>query len=236
MQLPASYDHKQYEGDIYKLWEASGVFTPKMVGEPYTIILPPPNANARLHIGSAYDYNYKDVLARFKRAAGYDVLMLPGADHAGFETWYVYEKHLAKQGKSRFDYSREELYTQVWDFVEENKTDLLMMYKKFGLSADWSRFTYTLDQKIASFTILTTQLLAEMNTLPLPQLARKPCWEMKPLPFTLKILSLSILLVSWLSCLFLANKYQLSEMRWPTLNLVLAQLKSPRRTIITITI
>lgn len=148
MQLPASYDHKQYEGDIYKLWEASGVFTPKMVGEPYTIILPPPNANARLHIGSAYNYNYEDVLARFKRAAGYDVLMLPGADHAGFETWYVYEKHLVKQGKSRFDYSREELYTQVWDFVEENKTDLLMMYKKFGLSADWSRFTYTLDQKI----------------------------------------------------------------------------------------
>lgn len=148
MQLPASYDHKLYQEDIYKLWEASGVFEPKLKGQAYTIILPPPNANARLHIGSAYDYNYKDVLARFKRARGYDVLMLAGADHAGFETWYVYEKHLAKQGKSRFNYSREELYSQVWDFVEENKTDLLMMYKKIGLSADWSRFTYTLDQKI----------------------------------------------------------------------------------------
>ncbi|MFZ1522819.1 MAG: class I tRNA ligase family protein, partial [Candidatus Saccharimonadales bacterium] len=148
MQLPSAYNHSDFESDIYKLWEVSGVFSPKLKGEPYTMILPPPNANARLHIGSAYDYNYKDVLARFKRQQGFDVLMLPGADHAGFETWYVYEKHLTKQGKSRFDYSREELYSQVWDFVEENKTDLNMMYRKLGLSADWSRFTYTLDQKI----------------------------------------------------------------------------------------
>lgn len=148
MQLPSTYNHSDFESDIYKLWEVSGVFSPKLKGEPYTMILPPPNANARLHIGSAYDYNYKDVLARFKRQQGFDVLMLPGADHAGFETWYVYEKHLTKQGKSRFDYSREELYSQVWDFVEENKTDLNMMYRKLGLSADWSRFTYTLDQKI----------------------------------------------------------------------------------------
>jgi valyl-tRNA synthetase len=148
MQLPSTYNHSDFEADIYKLWEVSGIFTPKLKGESFTIILPPPNANARLHIGSAYNYNYEDVLARFKRQQGYDVLMLPGADHAGFETWYVYEKHLNKQGKSRFDYSREELYKQVWDFVEENKTDLNMMYRKFGLSADWSRFTYTLDQKI----------------------------------------------------------------------------------------
>src|SRR5690606_3284148 len=75
-------------------------------------------------------------------------LLLPGADHAGFETQVVYEKKLAKEGKSRFDFTREELYRQIWDFVAQNKTNYESQFRKLGASVDWSRYVYTLDQKI----------------------------------------------------------------------------------------
>ncbi|MCA9334041.1 valine--tRNA ligase, partial [Candidatus Saccharibacteria bacterium] len=85
---------------------------------------------------------------RYHRMKGEATLLLPGADHAGFETQVVYEKHLAKEGKSRFDLSREELYKQVWDFVQLNKGNFEQQLRQMGISCDWSRFTFTLDEKI----------------------------------------------------------------------------------------
>jgi valyl-tRNA synthetase len=148
MKLPKVYEPSQYETDIYALWEKSGVFTPSGKGEPYSIVMPPPNANANLHIGYELTAAIEDILARYHRGTGKSVLLLPGADHAGFETQAVYEKHLAKEGKSRFDFSRGELYQNIWDFVALNRGNFENQMRRMGVSCDWSRFTFTLDQKI----------------------------------------------------------------------------------------
>src|SRR5450830_71503 len=107
MKLPKTYEPKEYENDIYALWEKSGTFEPTGKGKAYTIVMPPPNANANLHIGYALTAALEDIPMRYHRMLGDRTLLLPGADHAGFETQAVYEKHLAKEGKSRFDFSRE---------------------------------------------------------------------------------------------------------------------------------
>jgi len=150
MQLPKVYEPGQYESDIYALWEKSGAFTPKNKGNSknYSVVMPPPNANANLHIGYALASALEDIPARYHRMKGEAVLLLPGADHAGFETQVVYEKHLAKEGKSRFDFSREELYQQIWDFVALNRSNFEQQLRQMGTSCDWTRYTYTLDEKI----------------------------------------------------------------------------------------
>ncbi len=148
MKLPKNYEPNAYEADIYALWEKSEAFAPTGKGVPFVMVMPPPNANAPLHIGHSLNYSIMDILARYNRAVGKNVLFLPGADHAGFETQVVYEKHLAKEGKSRFDFSREELYEQIWEFVENNRGVFESQLRSFGASVDWSRFTFTLEDKV----------------------------------------------------------------------------------------
>lgn len=148
MNLPKIYEPNQYEADIYALWESSGAFKPTGEGEPYSIVMPPPNANANLHIGMGLTIALQDILIRYHRMKGDRTLYLPGADHAGFETWVVYEKYLASKGQSRFDFSREELYQQVWDFVAKNRGNMETQMREVGVSADWDRFTFTLDDNI----------------------------------------------------------------------------------------
>lgn len=148
MKLSKAYEPSEYEPNIYALWEASGAFQPKGAGEPYSIVMPPPNANGDLHTGHGLDMNLKDILARYHRMKGRDTIYIPGADHAGFETWVVYEKELAKQGKSRFDFSREELYKNVWDFVENKRGNMELQLRALGVSASWNHSTFTLDQKV----------------------------------------------------------------------------------------
>ena len=151
MKLPKVYEPSEYESDIYNLWEKSGAFSPSGDNKDhYSIVMPPPNANADMHLGYSLTIALEDIAARYNRLKGKNVLLLPGADHAGFETWVVYEKHLNKQGKTRFDYSREELYSQVWDFVQENKTNMVEQIKLSGVSCDWSKFTFTLDDKVVN--------------------------------------------------------------------------------------
>ena len=148
MKLPKTYESSQYETDIYKLWESSGMFKPTGEGEPYSIVLPPPNANGNLHVGHGLMIPIEDVLIRYARMNGKDTLWVPGADHAGFETWVVFEKYLEKQGKTRFDFSREELYQQVWDFVAENRGRMESQVRALGASLDWDANTFTLDEKV----------------------------------------------------------------------------------------
>ena len=148
MKLPKAYQPSEYEADIYALWEKSGAFQPSGKGTSYSIVMPPPNANANLHIGYELTAALEDIAARYHRLKGENVLLLPGADHAGFETQSVYEKRLAAEGKSRFDFSREEIYRQIWDFVALNRGNFETQMRRMGVSCDWTKFTFTLDDKI----------------------------------------------------------------------------------------
>lgn len=148
MKLSKTYDPNQYEPNIYALWETSGAFAPTGKGEPYSIVMPPPNANGNLHLGHALMGALEDILIRFYRMKGRDVAYIPGADHAGFETWVVYERELAKKGQSRFDFSREQLYSQVWNFVEQNRGNMELQLRALGVSASWKDLVFTLDEKV----------------------------------------------------------------------------------------
>mgnify|MGYP000411433190 CR=1 FL=1 len=148
MNLAKTYDPNTYEPNIYAMWEQSGAFKPSGQGEPFSIVMPPPNANGDLHMGHALTVSLQDILTRYHRMQGRDTIYVPGADHAGFETWVVYEKELAKEGKSRFDFSREQLYSQVWDFVEKKRGNMELQLRALGVSATWDDLVYTLDEKV----------------------------------------------------------------------------------------
>lgn len=148
MKLPKTYQPNQYEEDIYALWEKSGAFKPHGAGKGYCIVIPPPNANGNLHLGHGLTLALEDILIRYHRQKGENVLFVPGADHAGFETQVVFEKELAKQGKSRFDFSREELYDQIFEFVQLNRANFEMQIRRLGTSVDWEHHAFTLDNKI----------------------------------------------------------------------------------------
>lgn len=150
LKLPKTYEPKDYEENIYALWEKSRAFEPVARGskETFSLVIPPPNANAGLHIGTGMTLALEDIVIRYQRMLGKKTLFLPGADHAGFETQAVYEKHLAKEGKSRFDFTREALYDRVYDFVAQNRSTFETQFRQIGASLDWTRYTFTLDDHI----------------------------------------------------------------------------------------
>ena len=149
MKLSKAYDPGAYESDIYALWEKTGVFQPRSGAKKhFSIVVPPPNANGDLHLGHGLTLSIEDIMIRHHRLKGESALFVPGADHAGFETWTVYEKQLAKEGKSRFDFTREELYQRIWDFVAQNKDNYQQQFRQLGASVDWEYYTFTLDTKV----------------------------------------------------------------------------------------
>ncbi len=158
--LDKVYKHEEVEKYWYNFWEKNGYFTPKIEKgkKPFTIILPPPNANADLHLGHAM-YVVEDILIRYHRMKGDVTLWLPGTDHAGFETQYVFEKELQKKGKSRFDFDRDNLYKMIWDFVQENRGKMENQLRKLGFSLDWTRQVFTLDPKIIKIIYKTFKKL-----------------------------------------------------------------------------
>ena len=148
----APYNHAKKEPELYRRWEESGLFNPDNLpdgdGEPYTVIMPPPNANGSLHAGHALFVSLEDLMIRYRRMCGRRALWLPGADHAGFETQVVYEKQLAKEGRSRFDVPRDVLYDEILAFTEKNKKHMQDQLRILGASCDWSRDTFTLDERV----------------------------------------------------------------------------------------
>ncbi|GIW62142.1 MAG: valine--tRNA ligase [Patescibacteria group bacterium] len=150
------YNHKDVEDKIYKQWEERGYFQPEInpQGQPYCIILPPPNANGDLHFGHAM-FTVEDILIRYHRMKGYAALWLPGTDHAGIETQFVFEKKLQAEGKSRFDYDQDTLYQMIFSYVEENKGRIQNQLRKLGFSLDWSREKYTLEPDIKKLVCKT---------------------------------------------------------------------------------
>jgi valyl-tRNA synthetase len=153
-EIPKTYTAKDWEEKLYAQWEKSGFFNPDNLPgdrtEAFSIIMPPPNANGRLHAGHALFVTIEDIFTRFHRMNGKKALWVPGADHAGFETQVVYEKKLEKEGRSRFDLSREDLYQEIYDFTMENKKFMESDLRKLGASCDWSRNAFTLDPKIVA--------------------------------------------------------------------------------------
>lgn len=148
--FPKAYSPQSVEESIYRMWEKNGYFTPKIVRgkKPFTIIMPPPNANDPLHIGHAMRMTVEDIMIRYHRMKGEPTLWLPGADHAGIETQVVFERKLAKEDKTRFDYDRETFFRMLWDYTAANKKIMEEQTRRLGASCDWTREKFTLDPDI----------------------------------------------------------------------------------------
>ncbi len=158
-ETPSQYQPERVESAIYKLWEESGFFNPDKLPKAesrkpkaFTIIMPPPNASAAMHIGNAVGVVLQDILIRYKRMRGYKTLWLPGMDHAGFETQVVFDKKLDKEGRNRFSIPRDQLYQEMFAFTQENKKLVEDQLRKLGASCDWSREKFTLDPDIVKKT------------------------------------------------------------------------------------
>jgi valyl-tRNA synthetase len=152
-----------YEEKLNTFWEKKEFFHPseeslKSGKEPFSIILPPPNANGSLHTGHAM-FVYEDIMIRYNKLQGKNVLWLLGLDHAGNETQFVFEKHLNKQGKSRYDYDRETLFKMIWDFVMENKGTIKGQLRRLGFALDWQREKFTMDPQIVKIVYETFKKL-----------------------------------------------------------------------------
>ncbi|MCL4360297.1 valine--tRNA ligase [Patescibacteria group bacterium] len=149
--MEKTYNPNDAEKRIYRMWEDGGYFTPRMTRgkPPFSILLPLPNANDPMHMGHAM-FTVQDILIRYHRMLGNPTLWLPGGDHAGIETQYVFEKKLAKEGKSRFQFDRETLYRMIEAFVEQNKNINRDQMKRLGFSMDWTRYRYSLDPDIVA--------------------------------------------------------------------------------------
>ena len=177
MTFAKHYEPEEFEADIYAAWEASGIFNPTIPTIPidndddgkddreenndrsegdtasnssstYSIVMPPPNANGNLHIGHGLTIAIEDSLIRYYRLKGQSAWYVPGADHAGFETWVVYERELEKKGHSRFEYDRNELYAKVWDFVAKQRGNMELQLRALGASCAWDDLTFTLDENV----------------------------------------------------------------------------------------
>ena len=148
-ELPKVYEPQQVESRIYQMWEDhdcfKGVEDPEK--KPFSIVMPPPNVTGQLHMGHALDCTLQDILTRFKRMQGYAALWLPGTDHAGIATQIKVEEELrVKEGKTRYDLGREKFLERVWKWKEEYGNRIVQQQKKMGVSCDWSRARFTMDE------------------------------------------------------------------------------------------
>lgn len=168
-ELPKVYNPKETEEKIYKIWEESGYFNPDNLPtrhkEPFTLIMPPTNANGSLHAGHGLVLTIEDIMIRYKRMRGFKTLWLPGLDHAGFETQVVYEKKLEKEGRSRFQMARQDLYNEILEFTLNNKKNIEDQTRKIGASCDWSRERFTLDDAVIKNVYGTFKKLSDDGLL-----------------------------------------------------------------------
>src|SRR5690606_37943083 len=149
-ELAKTYDPKKVEEKWYAYWEKRGYFEAKgdEDKQPYAIVIPPPNVTGSLHMGHALNNTLQDVLVRWKRMQGYDVLWLPGTDHAGIATQIKVEEVLREtEGKSRHDLGREAFLERVWQWKEHYRDRIVGQLKKLGVSCDCSRERFTMDSR-----------------------------------------------------------------------------------------
>ena len=154
-ELASTFSPAEIEAPLYEKWIKAGYFTAdaKSSKPSFSIVLPPPNVTGVLHIGHALDQTLQDCLSRMKRMQGFEVLWLPGMDHAGIATQNVVEKQLAASGKSRHDLGREEFVKKVWQWKEESGGAILGQMKRLGVSVDWTRERFTMDEGMSKAVV-----------------------------------------------------------------------------------
>ncbi|MFD1297348.1 valine--tRNA ligase [Lysobacter gummosus] len=153
MSLAPSYDPKQFETRLYEQWESSGVFKPRGEGQPYTILLPPPNVTGTLHMGHAFQHTLQDALIRYYRMRGYDTLWQMGTDHAGIATEMVVARNLGAEGLTRDGLGRDGFIEKVWQWKRQSGDTIERQMRRLGTSGDWSRSVFTMDP-IASTAVV----------------------------------------------------------------------------------
>lgn len=153
--LASSYDPKSFESRLYAQWEAAGYFKPSGTGEPYTVLLPPPNVTGTLHMGHAFQHTLMDALVRYHRMRGYDTLWQMGTDHAGIATEMVVSRNLALegQGETRDSLGRDGFIAKVWEWKAQSGDTIERQMRRMGASGDWSRSTFTMDEQASKAVI-----------------------------------------------------------------------------------
>ena len=154
-EISVSFIPAEIEAALYSKWLSAGYFTADAASdkEAFTIVLPPPNVTGVLHIGHTLDQTLQDCLSRMKRMKGFEVLWLPGMDHAGIATQNVVEKQLASQGKSRHDLGRDAFIAQVWVWKAQSGGAILDQMKRLGSGVDWSRERFTMDEVMSKAVV-----------------------------------------------------------------------------------
>ena len=167
-QLDKTFDPASIESRLYEQWEESGCFKAGRVpeAEPYTIVIPPPNVTGSLHMGHALNNTLQDILCRFERMRGRDVLWQPGTDHAGIATQMVVERQLAEQGnESRREMGREKFLERVWQWKEESGSTITRQLRRLGASCDWSRERFTMDEGLSKAVLKVFVTLYEQGLI-----------------------------------------------------------------------
>src|SRR5882724_115277 len=151
--LEKTFNSAEVEAKHYARWEQGGYFAsdPSSPAQPFTIMMPPPNVTGRLHMGHALTFTLQDILVRYQRMKGRDVLWQPGTDHAGIATQMVVERQLVQNGKneSRREMGREAFLKKVWQWKEESGGTITKQLRRLGASCDWSRERFTMDEELS---------------------------------------------------------------------------------------
>ena len=147
--MDKSYQPNEIEQRIYARWEEAGYYAPRGDGEPYCIMIPPPNVTGTLHMGHAFQDTIMDALTRYKRMQGYKALWQPGMDHAGIATQMVVERLLTSEGTSRRELGREKFVERVWQWKEQSGGQIANQLRRLGGSVDWSRDRFTMDEGLS---------------------------------------------------------------------------------------
>jgi HAD superfamily hydrolase (TIGR01509 family) len=169
-EIPKAFNSNTKELEIYKIWEESGLSNPETMEkrledmgvdskEPFTITLPPPNANGNLHLGHTCGYSFMDAIGRYKRMTGHPTLLLPGKDHAGIQTESAFSKKLKEEGKDKWEMGRDEFYKECYEFCLRNMNNAREQEKRIGLSADFSREKFTLQEDLTKTIYETFEMM-----------------------------------------------------------------------------
>ena len=150
--MESTYDPKITEASWYEAWEQAGIFKPEYRpdGEPFVVVIPPPNVTGVLHLGHALNHSIHDMVVRRKRMQGYAAVWIPGTDHAGIATQNIVERQLADEGMNRHDIGREAFVEQVWTWKRQSGGTITRQMRRLGDSCDWSRERFTMDDGLSA--------------------------------------------------------------------------------------